>query len=859
MASKKTTVWINELHYEDFGIDEKEGVEIAGPAGTNLEGWQLVFYRGATKSVYKKVVLTKALIPNLQNGFGCMWFYIPGIADGDKGGDGIALVDSKGKVRQFLSYEGQFKAADGPAAGLDSTPIPVFETSFSLAANSLQLTGKGSYYEDFTWKGPLRASRGQVNKGQIFVPVARPVKPEPQPEPEPNNPNPTPTTPTTPSGSIGPITLNSNFTKNRQDNKTDKYHNDEMLILRRGYDFVLDLNTESGDLSTSPIQLILEGFPETEQKTIDVLIDEGSEAEFYSVFTSRTPKSVSFKTHIPPNAVTGKYTLHVKIGSNKKLKLNETIVVLFNPFHPKDAVYMENEAERNEYVLNDQGLIWVGSARDHGPRSWNYAQFDTNSLLASLALLTEVPRKNRSDPVLTSRKLSALVNAQDDNGVLVGNWSGKYDGGQNPSAWTGSADILRQFNVTKKPVRYGQCWVFGGVLTTVCRSLGIPARTITNFDSAHDTSKPFNRVVDKYYRADYSLDDDKTNDSIWNFHVWNDVWMARSDLKPEYAGWQALDATPQETSEDVYQTGPCPLVAIKHGDKDAKFDHEFIFAEVNADVRHHVPNADGTYKVVKVETDGVGHYITTKTPGKNSPLDITLQYKYPEGSLEERASFGGEDHTVGNVNVSIELSAKKIPITKPIEAKITFKAPDDTPKKITLSIIAEAVFYNGDLKGAIKKQQVDLTVAGSAVHNFVVQPEEYYPSLRTDGQFVIRAFSYIHEQNETSLVTLTFDIENPPLEITAPDQMKVGEKANVLLNFHNPLPFPLTGIVVSLEGQGLLKFTKVTVGDVGVGQKLTQAFEIEAKRPAKVFLSATLTAKELVGVVNSKTVKITAN
>ena len=34
-----------------------------------------------------------------------------------------------------------------------------------------------------------------------------------------------------------------------------------------------------------------------------------------------------------------------------------------------------------------------------------------------------------------------------------------------------------------------------------------------------------------------------------NFHVWNDVWMARPDLPSGFGGWQAIDATPQETSE----------------------------------------------------------------------------------------------------------------------------------------------------------------------------------------------------------------------------------------------------------------------------------------------------------------------
>ena len=68
--------------------------------------------------------------------------------------------------------------------------------------------------------------------------------------------------------------------------------------------------------------------------------------------------------------------------------------------------------------------------------------------------------------VQVSRYTSAYVNVQDDNGILVGNWSGNYTGGKSPLEWSGSAEILNEFNRYKRPVRYAQCWVFSGVLTT---------------------------------------------------------------------------------------------------------------------------------------------------------------------------------------------------------------------------------------------------------------------------------------------------------------------------------------------------------------------------------------------------------
>lgn len=58
------------------------------------------------------------------------------------------------------------------------------------------------------------------------------------------------------------------------------------------------------------------------------------------------------------------------------------------------------------------------------------------------------------------------VNSLDDNGVLIGNWSGDYSRGTNPSAWVGSVEILLSYLRTGYSVPYGQCWVFAGVTTT---------------------------------------------------------------------------------------------------------------------------------------------------------------------------------------------------------------------------------------------------------------------------------------------------------------------------------------------------------------------------------------------------------
>jgi len=45
-------VFVNELHYDNTGVDQNEAVEIAGPAETDLTGWRLILYNGSDGADY---------------------------------------------------------------------------------------------------------------------------------------------------------------------------------------------------------------------------------------------------------------------------------------------------------------------------------------------------------------------------------------------------------------------------------------------------------------------------------------------------------------------------------------------------------------------------------------------------------------------------------------------------------------------------------------------------------------------------------------------------------------------------------------------------------------------------------------
>lgn len=59
--------------------------------------------------------------------------------------------------------------------------------------------------------------------------------------------------------------------------------------------------------------------------------------------------------------------------------------------------------------------------------------------------------------------------------------------------------------------------------------------------------------------------------------------MQRPDLGVLYGGWQVIDSTPQEISDDMYRVGPASVVAVKQGEVNRPYDSKFLYAEVNAD------------------------------------------------------------------------------------------------------------------------------------------------------------------------------------------------------------------------------------------------------------------------------------
>uniref|UniRef100_A0AAQ6A673 protein-glutamine gamma-glutamyltransferase n=1 Tax=Amphiprion ocellaris TaxID=80972 RepID=A0AAQ6A673_AMPOC len=438
---------------------------------------------------------------------------------------------------------------------------------------------------------------------------------------------------------------------NNKEHHTDEV-SQERLVVRRGQNFKMTLTlmqsfnpelqqlvltAKTGDQHASEDRGTLSrfGYPDSIRRSSSAKAMWKVEPLTGFSLPSNT---VALSVTPPADAPVGEYELFGKLQEEEK-SLGK-LVVLFNPWCSEDSVYLFDDRTRQEYVLNEHGIIFRGSANYIFPGEWDYGQFEENMVDICLKILDrnhkhdEDPADDvasRSDPIYVSRVISAMVNSEDDSGVLEGRWESPYTGGRRPTHWSGSYPILKQWYQSGcKPVKYGQCWVFAGVMCSVMRLLGIPCRVVSNFDSAHDVD--MNLIIDTYIDY-YGVNEDYTEDSIWNFHVWTEGWMKRPDLGSdgEYDGWQVVDPTPQELSDGVFCCGPASVKGILNGQTGFKYDAPFIFAEVNADCVYYMITESGEMLKVDSDTKRVGKYISTKAVGSREREDITNTYKHAEG------------------------------------------------------------------------------------------------------------------------------------------------------------------------------------------------------------------------------------
>ncbi|XP_052755774.1 hemocyte protein-glutamine gamma-glutamyltransferase-like [Galleria mellonella] len=688
--------------------------------------------------------------------------------------------------------------------------------------------------------------------------------------------------------------------ENAQPHNTSKYEvvNDETpttTIVRRGQPFngVVRFNRpyqEEVDL----VQLVftLGDKPQMDtQGSVFLRRDAVSDKHSWSAkLTNVQEDTLSFEVSTPVHLPVGSWVLRVvtrlkNSPARQIYDFDQDLYILFNPWNPDDQTYMEDCSLLQEYVLNDVGKVWVGPIKTTRGKPWVYGQFDAVVLPACMFMLdrAEMPFHQRGDPVKLTRVISRIVNSNDDAGVLVGRWDGQYEDGTAPSEWTSSVDILQQYLETQQEVPYGQCWVFAGVVTTVCRALGIPSRVVSNLVSAHDANSSL--TVDKYYTENMEeMDFDPNNpqgaDSIWNYHVWNDVWMARPDLPQGYGGWQAIDATPQETSSGLYQCGPASLEAIKQGVIGVAHDVEFMLASVNADLMRWRIDSDteSGFSVVDTNNYHIGRMILTKKPFVFDPIgdedreNIIDQYKYREGTASERLALmngvryserAKRYYSVAS-NLSSDVSFKlreldSVPIGKDFRVTVDIENKSDQGRNVKASLSATSVFYNGVRADVVKKVEGKIFVAPNKSEqiSILVTASDYLPKLVEYCNMKISAMVIVEETKQSWADDDDFQILKPNINIKFNEDLVLGQPTTAILSFTNPLEEALTGCEFRVTSTGIVGRTlRLPAADVAPHGLLTAELPVQPNKLGKINIVATFKSVQLKDINGAASVDV---
>ncbi|XP_046550892.1 protein-glutamine gamma-glutamyltransferase K-like [Haliotis rubra] len=633
---------------------------------------------------------------------------------------------------------------------------------------------------------------------------------------------------------LGVESIDFNIAENTVAHHTSEYDitdpeetEEPKLVVRRGQPFDISITfNRPYDKKKDDLKLVFQagGNPTPSKGThVELILSDKDEPKQWGAkIKKQSDQVLTVTVFTPPTCYVAKWNFKldvIKKKDDKKIIFRynhkDQIYILFNPWCRDDMVFLEGQQEKEEYVLNETGRIYCGTSKNISSKPWMFGQFQGKVLDCCMYILDEAGMSwgVRGNPIPIVRKITAAVNAPDDYGVLVGNWSGDYSDGTSPLSWTGSVKILEQYYDTKESVTYGQCWVFSGVTTTVCRALGIPARSVTNFASAHDTDGSI--TIDYHFDEGGDAADDMNSDSVWNFHVWNESWMSRPDLPTGYGGWQAVDATPQETSDGVYCCGPAPVLAIKRGEVNLPYDGQFIFAEVNADKVYWSIKPDGTFEKVYIEKKGVGKEISTKNMVDSSREVVTGAYKFIEGSNEERVAvltanqFGScrpDVYEKGTEDVQFDLDhSEDVFVGQDFDVILRVKNISTSERTLKTFLAARTMYYTGVSADRVKSQKFDtvLKPQASTEIKMTVKAEDYQGSLKDMCMLQLTCMSRVTETLQAFTNMCDFRLRKPHLQIKAPKAGQVGKKMAFEVSFTNPLAETLTGCAIQVEGPGL--------------------------------------------------------
>jgi len=702
-------------------------------------------------------------------------------------------------------------------------------------------------------------------------------------------------------------------------------------VLRRGQTFKMDVvfNGRPLDLAvdSAHINFYFGPNPSVPKRT-RVVLPITSHTQFTRVphqwdirMLDAAANRVTVEISVPSSAPVGLWKCVVETlnkeetNSHVLFTCNEEVYIIFNPFNKDDNVYVDDDEERYEYVINDAGKIYTGSYRNVKGRPWIYGQFDDCVLPAACVLLemSGLAHAERSNPLKVVKALASMIKSSrfshhqvSSDNEEIGLVEAKYDDtsleGKSPHLWSGSVQIIEEFLRTgASPVKYGQCWVMAGLMTTLCRTLGLPTRPVTAFVSAADTQDTMavDRYVDRFGDLQQDGPSSDQTGSLWSFHVWCEVWMSRPDLTSGfYGGWQATD--PGRTFRDFRNTvkgscGPCPVAALKAGDIGQRDDVDAFFAAMNAYVRYFYEDEESSwgYSPFRQFRYPVSQYVLTKAVGKLDDQgeadcsDITGNYREETGTPAEKFQVfnhcrGLKDLPVfeyqaaaydwakfdpnglddgGQFDVRFDFAPpESVMIGQPFKVNVNVtNLAAEAARTLQVNICTRACLYTGCLGPYIKRttRQLSLAAEEADLVSLALDHWDYEDKVQGLANVKITVTGFVQETQQSYVQEFDYVFKKPFLNLKASPELRVGEEGSASLSFTNPLDVALTDCFFTFEMAGAVRPRTVRVdGDVRPGQQFSYTHPFMARRAGEHLMVACFSSQQLSDVVGHLTVPV---
>ncbi|KAG9340663.1 hypothetical protein JZ751_021219 [Albula glossodonta] len=211
----------------------------------------------------------------------------------------------------------------------------------------------------------------------------------------------------------------TNCERNNREHKTDEIST-KRLIVRRGQRFILTFHTS---ISPDALEFTVQTGPAPSEasgtKCVFGINQRSSAKKSWEANVIDNTSACNVAITSPADASIGKYDLSVKNKFDMTKELcTESFVVLFNPWCAEDWVYLPSEPERQEYVMNEEGVIYRGSQYHISALEWDFGQFEDDIIDICLKLLDVNPKclrnagedfSARCNPIYVGRVISAMV------------------------------------------------------------------------------------------------------------------------------------------------------------------------------------------------------------------------------------------------------------------------------------------------------------------------------------------------------------------------------------------------------------------------------------------------------------------